>query len=206
MDIKVCGMKNHQNMQEVAALKPAYMGFIFYPQSPRYVNQPIAELPNTIQRVGVFVSDSIQSVTAKVKLHKLNVLQLHGEESASYISELKQALPKSIKIWKVFAVRSAFDFDLLTPFEPLVDAFLFDTKGPAPGGNGFAFDWNILKLYPSTTPVVISGGIGLNHKTQLQQLIATGIPLLAIDVNSQFELEPGLKNYKDLKTFFDYEL
>lgn len=206
MDIKVCGMNNHQNMEEVATLGPAYMGFIFYPESPRYLDQPIPKLSKSIKRVGVFVTDSIQSITAKVKQYNLNVVQLHGEESANYIKELKQTLPKSTKIWKVFAVRSVFDFDLLTPFEPLVDAFLFDTKGPAPGGNGFAFDWNILSRYPSTTPVVISGGIGLDHKIQLQQLIATGIPLLAIDVNSQFELEPGIKNYKDLKTFFNYEL
>ncbi len=206
MRIKVCGMKDPKNMQEVAGLAPDYLGFIFYNKSPRFFNGQIPQLPKNIKRVGVFVASPIPKLIEIVKTHKLNVVQLHGEESAEYITKLKQELPKTVHIWKVFAVSDHFNFELLKEFEGKVDAFLFDTKGPAPGGNGFAFNWNVLGHYNSKTPFVISGGIGLNELQQLKALNATKLPVLAVDVNSKFEIIPGLKNIEDLKKLVTYEL
>lgn len=206
MQIKVCGMRDLENIKQVAALQPQYLGFIFYPKSPRFFTGTIPELPSAIARVGVFVNSEIKEVLAKVNQYKLNVVQLHGKESAKFVNELKIKLPANCTIWKVFSVAHNFDFRSLEAFEPLVDAFLFDAKGPAPGGNGYTFNWEVLKDYNSKVPLVISGGIGLEQLHELDQLKNTGLPVLAVDLNSKFETAPGLKNTTDLKTFMAHEL
>jgi phosphoribosylanthranilate isomerase len=110
-------------------------------------------------------------------------------------------LAKSIEIIKVFSVDSTFDFDELKPFESVCDYFLFDTKGKLPGGNGTTFDWKVLEKYPSQKPFFLSGGIGLDEIDLVKQILKTDLPIYAIDVNSKFEIEPGLKNTKLLASF-----
>lgn len=197
MKLKICGMK--YNTQEVAALQPDYLGFIFYAGSPRDFNGEIPTLPNNIQKVGVFVDAEIAFAKAKIEQYNLDILQLHGSESPAYIQELQQQT--DVKIWKVFAIKDAFDFNRLIPYENLVDAFLFDTKGAQKGGNGYTFDWSVLKDYSSKTPFVLSGGIGLEEIDKVKEILATDLPILALDVNSKFEVEPGLKDIEQLKAF-----
>lgn len=197
MKLKICGMK--YNTQEVAALQPDYLGFIFYAGSKRDFQGDIPNLPNNIQKVGVFVDAEIAFAKAKIEQHHLDVIQLHGSESPEYIQELKQV--SDVKIWKVFAIKDAFDFNRLTLYENLVDAFLFDTKGAQKGGNGYTFDWSVLKEYSSKTPFVLSGGIGLEEIDKVKEILATDLPILALDVNSRFEVEPGLKDTEELKAF-----
>ena len=187
------------NTQEVAALQPDYLGFIFYAGSPRDFNGEIPTLPNNIQKVGVFVDAEIAFAKAKIEQYNLDILQLHGSESPAYIQELQQQT--DVKIWKVFAIKDAFDFNRLIPYENLVDAFLFDTKGAQKGGNGYTFDWSVLKDYSSKTPFVLSGGIGLEEIDKVKEILATDLPILALDVNSKFEVEPGLKDIEQLKAF-----
>lgn len=197
MKLKICGMK--YNTQEVAALQPDYLGFIFYAGSKRDFHGDIPMLPNNIQKVGVFVDAEIAFAKAKIEQYNLDILQLHGSESPAFIQELKKLT--DVKIWKVFAIKDAFDFDRLTPYEKLVDAFLFDTKGAQKGGNGYTFDWSVLKDYSSKTPFVLSGGIGLEEIDKVKEILETDLPILALDVNSKFEVKPGLKDTEQLKAF-----
>jgi phosphoribosylanthranilate isomerase len=195
--IKVCGMK--YNTAEVAMLQPDYLGFIFYEKSPRNFEGVIPKLPNTIKKVGVFVNATKENVIEKIRIYKLNVIQLHGEETPQFCKELKSEV--DTKIIKVFSVKDAFDFSILEPYEDVVDYYLFDTKGKEKGGNGIIFNWDILKHYPSTKPFILSGGIGSNVIEDLKKFITSSLPLYAIDVNSKFETKPGLKNIDTLKNF-----
>lgn len=195
-------MKYPENIIEVGALLPDYMGFIFYEKSARYFNGTIPELIKTIKKVGVFVNESVENIIEKINEHNLQAVQLHGEESVVFCEELKNKIDNKIEIIKVFSVGDDFNFDLLKPFESVCDYFLFDTKGKLPGGNGTTFDWKILKNYKSDKPFFLSGGIGLEEIAAIKNL---KLPVYAIDVNSRFEIEPGLKN-KNLLTNFKRKL
>ena len=210
LSLKVCGMQNSGNMIQVAELQPDYMGLIFYEKSPRYFDGELPEISSEIKKAGVFVNAEIEEIKTKVLKYNLNAVQLHGDESAGFAKDLKKELQKSgntPEIIKVFSVDENFDFQEIKPFEGIVDYFLFDTKGKHRGGNGTEFDWQILKDYPSNTPFFLSGGIGPEHGKAIAELKShfyrKGKPglLYAVDVNSKFELKPGLKKLKELKDF-----
>ena len=204
--LKICGMKH--NIAEVAKLQPDYLGFIFYEKSPRFFNsEEVSSLPLGIKKVGVFVDASLDEILDKVEKYKLDVIQLHGEESANFCIQLKTKCQaelveaSSIEIWKVFSIKDKFDFEILKPYENVVDKFLFDTKGKEKGGNGFTFNWEILKNYNSKKPFILSGGIGLEEIDSLKKILKTELPIHAIDVNSKFESEPGMKDIALLQGF-----
>lgn len=192
--IKICGMKYPENILDVGSLLPDYMGFIFWEKSVRYFDGVIPTLPTSIKKVGVFVNESIEVILAKAQIYDLQAIQLHGDESVAFCMDLKDKLEDIIEIIKVFSVDDNFDFKVLEPFESVCDYFLFDTKGKLPGGNGTTFDWKVLENYPSTKPFFLSGGIGNEELTAIKEIIKTNLPIYAIDVNSKFELQPGLKN------------
>ncbi|MBA4319546.1 MAG: N-(5'-phosphoribosyl)anthranilate isomerase [Flavobacterium sp.] len=199
MRIKICGMKHPENILEVGALLPDYMGFIFWEKSARYFDGIIPELPKSTHKVGVFVNATSEEILKKIEKHDLQAVQLHGNESVEFCETLKKKMPKGIDVIKVFSILDTFDFAALKPFEPVCDYFLFDTKGKLPGGNGTTFDWKVLENYPSTKPFFLSGGIGLEEIKKLVETLhcnvfAKNLPIYAIDVNSKFEIEPGLKN------------
>jgi len=204
--LKVCGMKYHDNIIAVAELQPDYMGFIFYDKSPRNFEGTIPELPASIKKVGVFVNASLEEVIDKVNIHNLEVVQLHGEESSVFCNALRQAeqvSASSLEIIKVFSIKDTFDFSVLEPYETVCDYFLFDTKGKNPGGNGYTFNWEVLNNYPSTKPYFLSGGIGLEEFDNLVSFLRKQESSYChvIDVNSKFEIEPGLKDIEKLKKF-----
>lgn len=194
MKIKICGMKYPDNILEVGSLLPDYMGFIFWEKSARYFDGIIPELPKSIKKVGVFVDATSEEIVEKIEKYDLQAVQLHGDESVEFCKTLKKNTPKGIDIIKVFSILDTFDFDLLKPFETGCDYFLFDTKGELPGGNGSTFDWKVLENYPSTKPFFLSGGIGINEMSAVNEISKTNLPIYAIDINSKFEIEPGLKN------------
>jgi phosphoribosylanthranilate isomerase len=200
MKLKVCGMKYKANIKAIAALKPDYMGFIFYENSARYVTEKIPQIPEGITKVGVFVNARLEVVQKAILEYDLEVVQLHGTESTEYCHELKT---DAIEIIKAFSIKNQFDFSELTPYEPHADYFLFDTKGPNPGGNGFCFDWNVLKNYNSETPYFLSGGIGIKDIEKLKTFKESKIAekCHAVDVNSKFELQPAYKDPIKLKSF-----
>ena len=221
--IKICGMKYSDNITDLAALQPDYLGFIFYENSSRFFNGTILTLPDNIKKVGVFVNASLQEIIEKVETHKLDLVQLHGEESPEFCKDLKHYFKEKMDIArsklnpstgheelltfsgviKVFSVKDHFNFDQLKPYESVCDYFLFDTKGQLPGGNGYTFNWDTLNKYPSTKPYFLSGGIGLEEIDDLNAFLLTEKSKLciAIDVNSKFEIKPGFKNISLLKEF-----
>jgi len=193
MKLKICGMKYLDNIQEVASLQPDYLGFIFYDKSPRLFNNQIPILPKSIQKVGVFVNAYLDDILDKVRNYNLQFVQLHGNETPDFCKLFQQT---DVKVIKVFSVDDNFDFQTIIPYESVCDYFLFDTKGENPGGNGTTFNWDILKKYPSKKTFFLSGGISLAAIDKIKQL---KLPIHAIDVNSKFEIEPGLKNTQLLK-------
>ena len=192
--IKICGMKYPDNILEVGALLPDYMGFIFWEKSARYFDGVIPDLPKSIKKVGVFVNETFEVILAKAQEYDLQAIQLHGHESVEFCLNLKSELDSKIEIIKVFSVDDDFDFEILKPFETVCDYFLFDTKGKLPGGNGTTFDWKVLEKYPSNKPFFLSGGIGIEEIDLTKEILTTNLPIHALDVNSKFEIEPGLKN------------
>lgn len=185
-------MREPENILAVAKLRPHYMGFIFYPSSPRYVGKDFVlpeEFPSSIAKVGVFVNASSDEMMREVKRLSLDYLQLHGSESPEQVAELKE---KGIKLIKVFSVDEQFDFTKLNAYEPHVEFFLFDTKGKYYGGNAMAFDWAILNGYPLDKPFFLSGGISLDNVEKVGSL--TTFNLHALDINSGVEVSPGLKD------------
>ena len=198
MKLKVCGMRSPENIQNLAELMPDYMGFIFWEPSKRFVSNPTPKLDLKVKKVGVFVDASLDFIRECVNLHELKGVQLHGSESPDYCWELNIM---DIEIIKAFAVDSKFDFASLEAYETVCNYFLFDTKGKLPGGNGEHFDWEVLKDYPSQKPFFLSGGIGPNDITAVDRIIKLNLPIYAVDINSKFEIEPGLKNIKTIKEF-----
>ena len=205
--IKVCGMKYGDNIKEVAALAPDYMGFIFYPKTKRYVGE-LDELLlkdlGDIKKVAVVVNTSVAEIEEKVKRYGFDYVQLHGDETAGFCKELKE---KGIHIIKAFQVDDAFDFKLVDAYKPYCDFFLFDTKSKGYGGAGKSFNWEVLKRYDNEIPFFLSGGIGLENVEEIKKL--KGLNIHALDINSRFEIEPALKDTDKIKEFIklaNYEI
>ncbi len=196
MKLKVCGMKEPENIRGLVTQQPDFIGFIFYPKSPRYVGDELdtSGVPADVKKVGVFVNEPIESMLEKVSRYKLDFVQLHGGESVEVVRALKS---KNVGVIKVLSVQDAMPIDDIKEFEPYVDFFLFDTKTPDFGGSGEKFDWTILKQYESNVPFFLSGGVDLEDIKTIESL---GIEkLFAIDVNSRFEVSPGLKDIERIK-------
>ncbi|WP_034886324.1 phosphoribosylanthranilate isomerase [Gillisia sp. JM1] len=204
-------MKQSENILDVAALKPDYLGFIFYERSPRNFSGEIPDIDPTIKKTGVFVDEEIDFVLEKVIKHKFRAIQLHGKESAEYCKKLRSELSNksSVELIKVFSVKETFNFEEFKAYEGIVDFFLFDTQGKNKGGNGITFNWDLLKAYPSATPFFLSGGIGEDELQKIAELYTyfeksnKSHLLYGVDVNSKFELEAGLKDANTLKIFKD---
>lgn len=200
MKIKVCGMKYPENIQKLNKLPIDYMGMIFYEKSPRYIDyqlwQNVVDIHSSnIKRVGVFVNSTIDYIVEMIDKYKLDLIQLHGNESPKFCSELNKFIP----IIKAFSISEASDFEQTKAYEGLRGYFLFDTKTPKYGGSGKKFDWAILDAYDGDTPFFLSGGISAED---VQQIKATKHPrLYGVDLNSKFEIEPGLKDIQLLDQF-----
>lgn len=202
MKIKVCGMKYADNIQSVSDLKPDFMGFIFYDKSPRFaahdleVSQ-ITTLPLKIKKVGVFVNEDIKEIKNICDSFQIKIIQLHGDENPDFCFDLRA---DGFTVIKAFGVDEKFDFSHMDVYENSCDFFLFDTKIKTHGGSGNRFDWNILKEYNLRIPYFLSGGIGLENLNEIKKI--KDDRLIAIDVNSRFEIEPGLKNMSALQKLF----
>ena len=196
MKWKVCGMRETKNILEVAALQPDYMGFILWEGSKRHCPKP-PQVPQDVTKVGVFVDATVAEIEDAVEAYKLGAVQLHGNESPGLCRELQG----KVQVIKAFGVGEGFDFDTLLNYLPYCDFFLFDTKGPMPGGNGTTFDWSILEKYAFDLPFFISGGIGLAEIDNINELRRTDLPVYAIDINSKFEIAPARKDAEQLKKF-----
>ena len=199
MQVKICGMRNPENIAELIKLDIDYIGYIFYDKSLRNVTQNLnVKIPNNIKKVGVFVNESITNIRTKITEYQLDVVQLHGDESPEFCRELQEL---KILVMKAFSVHDAFDFTQLDAYVANCDMFLFDSKGEQRGGNGTTFNWEILMRYKYETPFLLSGGIGLGHIDDVLQL---KIPnMIGIDVNSGFEIVSGIKDIEKVKIMVD---
>lgn len=201
--LKVCGMKLPANILELAELRPDYIGFIFYRKSKRYIADLSAELvsslPLNIKRTGVFVDSDLEEVVLSVSAYGLKAVQLHGSESVDYCRELRSLLPAGTELIKAFGIDEHFDFQQLEAYPDVTDYFLFDTQTPDHGGSGKVFNWTLLDRYVLDKPYFLSGGIGPESLGELRKI--QDPRLYAIDVNSRFELEPGIKDIDKLNDF-----
>jgi phosphoribosylanthranilate isomerase len=196
--VKVCGMREAENVLGVTALQPDYMGFIFYEKSPRFVGQSFQlppSFPAAIKKVGVFVNETPEKMLAIAESLKLDFLQLHGNEPVEVCAAVKRA---GLGVIKAFSVDDDFDFAVTKPYQSSVDFFLFDTKGKYYGGNAQTFDWSVLKRYDQQVPFFLSGGITPDNVINIAAL--KDMNLHALDVNSGVEIQPALKSIDKLNT------
>jgi phosphoribosylanthranilate isomerase len=192
ISIKICGMRDKENIAQVSLLGPQYMGFIFYEKSPRFVGSEFTipeGLSSSIKKVGVFVNESDKVIRSKVKSMGFDFVQLHGDEEPGSCLELKDS---GLKIIKAFSVDDDFDFIRTKPYKEAVDYFLFDTKGMYYGGNARSFNWSVLKKYDQEVPFFLSGGLTPESVIALSDIM--DMNLHALDFNSGVELSPGIKN------------
>ncbi len=217
-------MRDTDNIRAVSELDIDLMGFIFWPQSPRFVRMISSQagiIPdyslerlkkgqgkddspaNRIKRVGVFVDDMPQSIITRVYNYDLDYVQLHGEESRVMIENFRRSVDPDIKagvkVIKTISVEKPEDVDKYKEYVGVVDLFLFDTKCDCAGGSGEQFDWSVLERYDGDVPFLLSGGIGPDD---VEKIKAFNHPQFAgIDLNSHFETEPGVKDVDKLKAF-----
>ena len=194
-------MREAGNILAVGALQPDYMGFIFYEKSKRFVGNNFSipnELPQHINKVGVFVNEKSDVILALVSKFKLDYVQLHGDETPEECKGLKE---NEIGVIKAFSVSAGFDFMSTKPYQPHVDFFMFDTKSESYGGTGKTFDWNLLKKYDQQTPFFLSGGLSGENIQNVKTL--RDMNLHAIDINSGAEIKPGIKDTEKIKSIKD---
>ncbi len=213
LKIKVCGITDIKQAIALEAVGVDYIGFIFYAPSKRYVLKKLSLadlnsfLPAHANKVGVFVNEPIENLVQLVKEAGLNMIQLHGDEDVNYYEQLKLSLANAslaqVKLIKVFRVGAKMPE--LTIFENSADYYLFDTDSKMYGGTGAHFNWELLKGNTIGKPYFLSGGIGPNDIGGIEVMEKTkaGMDLFALDINSQFEIEPGIKNLEKIKTFID---
>jgi len=201
--LKVCGMRYSMNVKEVAESGPDILGFIFYPPSPRYLPPEIAgeitgKVPAGIEKAGVFVNEDLDEVIRLSNELKLDYVQLHGAETPEMCAVIRE---QGFNVIKVFGIDERFDFNVLNPYKEHVNYFLFDTKSPKHGGTGLSFEWKILDKYDGELPFFLSGGIDLEHLGRIEELTTRN--LFALDVNSRFELSPGMKDLYKVRKLVD---
>ncbi len=209
--IKICGMTRANNIREVLALKPDWMGFILHPDSPRYIDYTLLgswirqeeNLFGSTRRTGVFVHHSPEEIVDIARTMRLKGIQLHGGQDISFGMKLYTLLRESqlpgIDLIKVFSIDRAFDFNRCKEWEEIADYFLFDTRVQGYGGSGKKFDWSILDKYRASLPFLLAGGIGPKDTHIIHHFIHPSF--VGVDINSRFEKYPGIKDIEKLEYF-----
>ena len=203
LKLKVCGMRDPENIREVAGLNPDFIGFIFYSGSPRYAGEmvnadSVSFIPESIKKTGVFVDEDYETIIKIAGEINLDFIQLHGKESPELCIRLRE---EGYGIFKAFSVGEGFRYRDMEPYAGSVDYFLFDTKGMLHGGSGMSFDWGILNDYPFDVPFLLSGGLSLDNIDQVKMIQSKY--LAGLDVNSRFETAPGIKDIGKLRQLKD---
>ena len=198
-------MKDPENMRALAELPIDMMGMVFYEKSPRCVDERDADKINalslTIPKVGVFVDATEGTIMNKVERFRLQLVQLHGNESPEFSGELRK---RGVQIIKAFQIKTSEDLKTCLLYEDCCDYFLFDTPTSKYGGSGHKFDWKILSAYSGTTPFILSGGISPEDAGIIGRDVACSVStpwLAAIDLNSRFEIAPGIKDIDSIRRF-----
>lgn len=194
MLIKVCGLNDPENYKDIADLNVDYLGMIFYPKSPRYVEKnPELFMANNCEKVGVFVNESAENILKLQNKYLFTTVQLHGKENNDLIASLKN---KGLKVWKALGIYEDFDFTTLNNY-PDADLFVFDTFTKQHGGSGKKFNWQLLVDKEIPKPFLLSGGIDVLDSNSIKEF--NHKKFLGVDVNSKFEIRPGLKDSKKVQ-------
>ena len=203
MQIKICGLLEPENIREIAALQPDYMGFIFYPNSPRFAKNLdvslLNALPASIKKVGVFVNENLENILTYIQKYDLDAVQLHGADNKRLCREIKEEA-KTMVI-KVFPIMASYNLKVTKEYEEVADLFLFDTKTDLYGGSGQKFNWNILHDYHGEKDFLLSGGISADDVKAIRKIQHP--KMIGVDLNSKFEIKPGLKNAALLRQFIE---
>ena len=201
MKIKVCGLRDPENIKAVAALTPDYMGFIFYGPSPRFVNELPVETLNaissSIRKTAVFVNESEEMINTLINQYSFDAIQLHGDEGADFCMGFRN----KVKVLKAFGLSNDFNFGQLNPYIGKVDFFLFDTKTDLHGGSGKMFNWDLLNKYELDIPYFLSGGLSPDNLEEIKNIKHP--QFYGVDLNSNFEIAPGIKDIVQLEKAFD---
>lgn len=200
--IKICGMREGDNIRQVEALHPDLIGMICWSKSPRYARHTPDYLPQSCRRTGVFVNPSLEDIFRETERLGLDTIQLHGTETPAFCHEVKidlQDICPNIKLIKAFPIGTEMTMPSTSEYETVCDYFLFDTSCPGKGGSGRSFNWSVLSDYHGHTPFWLSGGIGPEMITELAAFSHPSC--VGIDVNSRFESEPGIKDIQLLHAF-----
>ena len=198
MIVKVCGLREVDNIKDIVQLPIDYIGLIFYDKSPRFVEK-VLDLPKDehIKRVGVFVNASIDYIVQKIKDYQLDCVQLHGNESVEFCQQLLDTC--HVSIVKAISVATKEDVRIAENYTSVADVLLFDTKVPTHGGSGEKFDWDIIHAYQGNKPFLLSGGISKDDVESIRNIKHE--QFLGIDLNSKFEISAGYKNVQLLNDF-----
>lgn len=194
--IKVCGMTDGENIRQTEQLGVDFIGFIFYPRSPRFLFEMPTYLPVRSRRIGVFVNESKDNILMYADRFSLDYIQLHGNESPEFCHNLQAA---GMKLIKAFSIATPRDLSSVSAYEGLCQYYLFDTKTPQYGGSGNQFDWTLLNRYTGNTPFLLSGGINQYSAAAIRNFHHPRIA--GVDINSRFESSPGLKDIGRIQTF-----
>ena len=200
MVIKVCGLKEPGNIMDVASLTPDYIGHIFYKGSPRYFGERTIGYPAiniNIKKTAVFVNEDQDVITEILKQLKFDAVQLHGNESPQFCAYFKG----NVTVIKAFGIDERFNFDDLKHYEGKIDFFLFDTSTGKHGGSGVAFNWELLNNYRLTVPFFLSGGLSPDNLEEVKKIKHP--QFYGVDLNSKFEIKPGVKDIDKLKKTFE---
>lgn len=215
--VKVCGLRDSENIRQVAALGVDWIGMIFWEKSPRNVTMipshagiipdraslsPLAT-NNSPLKVGVFVDEMAQNIITRVVNFQLDLIQLHGHETPTLIRNLRRTLAdiRPVKVIKAISVSSRDDIAAYKDYADCVDYFLFDTKCPSVGGSGQQFDWSVLDGYDGEVPFLLSGGIGPDDAERVRNFHHP--KCIGIDLNSKFETEPAMKDVAAIGKFLN---
>jgi len=201
MYLKVCGLREADNVNAILGLKPEWMGFIFVRSSPRYFDDAvqavsIAGIPAPVKKVGVFADEPVQNILNLHRIHQFDFVQLHGNEN---VDDCKYLSERGVHIIKAFSIHNAFYFSILDNYMSWIDLLLFDTAGKLPGGNGISFNWQLLQGRRFKKPFLLSGGIGPGDVQALKNF--NHPDMKGVDVNSRFEISPGIKDVSALQIF-----
>ncbi len=203
MNIKICGITEMKQLQQLDGLDIDFAGLIFYPESPRYVGdklnkKEVKKADFDLKKVGVFVNPEMIDVLDAIDDYGLEVVQLHGDESP----EMCEDLSSEVEVIKAFRITGNEDIDkLVAPYDAVCDYYLFDTGGlkESFGGTGQQFDWNILSKAKIEKPFFLSGGIGVEDAAKVKAFKHPD--LFGVDINSKFESAPGVKDMKLILQF-----
>ena len=198
MQLKVCGITTTEDIIALISLEIDRLGFIFYHKSKRYVygkliEDGLKEIPKHIKKTGVFVNAEIAEVEQIIDQYHLDSIQLHGDESPEFCRHFKN----KVEVIKTISIKDEDSFETAKLYLDACDLFLFDTHSDNYGGTGKTFDWHWLEANSLNKQFYLSGGISLENVEEIKNIKHN--QLIGIDINSKFEIRPGIKDIVKIK-------